>query len=280
MKNTQKGFTKVALLIIVIATLASGGYFILSKQDYNQAIKPIKERNWQGGGAGYLPDEADHIQVLYPKGGEKLEIGKTYDIRWENYVDGGTDPLNITLQSTTPDNKLSSKIIASNVPAVSTGSYKWIVTSENPENKYKVEVYPAGGRELVGRSKEFFTIYGEQLITITSPKPNDRINLTQPIIITGKARNVFGEGEFDISASYLLDNKKQVVARTFATCSINGDGCDWTSGNFLDFKATLDLSSTPACSVNVEFFKRDEKNPTTEPFYVLPLNLFGNEECR
>lgn len=130
------------------------------------------------------------------------------------------------------------------------------------------------------KGANFVSEAGEQLITITSPKINDRINATQPLIILGKARKVFSEGEFDISASYLLDNQKKVVARTFATCSITGNGCDWTSGNFIDFKSTLDLSAAPVCYVSVEFYKRDDKTPQAQPFFVLPLWLYGNGGCQ
>jgi len=288
----KKIFANTILLVIVIIVIIIG-YFVFSKKNTNpsersqekvnndQVIsneKPNGEKNWQGQGATYLPDEKDHIQVLSPKGGEKLEVGKTYDIRWSNY--DGNEPLIINLQSTSLDDKRSVKTIASRVPAALEGSYKWVVTSESPDDKYKIEIYPAGGREIVGRSKDFFTISGERLIIITSPKPNDRVNLTQPIVITGKAKNVFNEGEFDISVSYILDNQKKFVARAIANCNITGNGCDWISGNFVDFKATLDLSSNPVCYAEVEFYKRDDKTSQIQPLYVLPLYLFGNENCQ
>ena len=287
----QKGFANIILIVVIVAIVAVGGYFVFSKKSttptptQQNSETNIPNETGQKQDTSYIPGqgastvaEKDRIQITSPKGGEKLEVGKTYDVRWTNYF--GKEPLTVALQATTPDNKVSAKIVASNVPTASTGSYKWTVTSESPDNKYKIEVYPAGGRPLVGRSKDFFTISGEQLITITSPKPNDRVNATQPVVITGKARKVFGEGEFDISASYLLDNQKQVVARSLATCNITGNGCDWTSGNFVDFKSTLDLSSAPVCYVSVEFYKRDEKTPQTQPFYVLPLYLFGNGSCQ
>jgi len=290
MNMNQKGFANIILIVVIVAIVAVGGYFVFSKKSVTPTPSQNSETNTpnqptSGQDTGYVPGqgastvaEKDRIQITSPNGGEKLEVGKTYDVRWTNY--SGKEPLTIALQATTPSNQVSAKIVASNVPAASTGIYKWTVTSESPDNKYKIEVYPAGGRPLVGRSKDFFTISGDQLITITSPKPNDRVNLTKPIIITGKARNVFGEGEFDVSASYLLDNQKQVVARSLATCNITGNGCDWTSGNFVDFKSTLDLSSAPVCYVSVEFYKRDDKTPQTQPFYVLPLYLFGNENCQ
>ncbi|OGG48509.1 hypothetical protein A2678_03360 [Candidatus Kaiserbacteria bacterium RIFCSPHIGHO2_01_FULL_53_31] len=117
------------------------------------------DQSQQGQGASFVPEQ-DRIQVSSPNGGEKLEVGKTYDVRWTNY--SGKEPLTIALQATTPSNQVSVKIVASSVPAASTGTYKWIVTSESAENRYRIEVYPAGGRELVGRSKDFFTISGEE----------------------------------------------------------------------------------------------------------------------
>ncbi len=289
MNMNQKGFTNIILTVVIVAIVAVGGYFFFKKstnlnnevqsQASSGSSKTINDLNWQGKGATYLPEE-DHIQVLFPKGGEKLEVGKTYDIKWTNYP--SKEALNIVLHSITPSNKVSTKLIASNVPAASNGSYKWIVTTESAENRYKIEVYPPGGRELVGRSDNFFSIFGEQLITVTSPQPNDRLNITQPIVIMGKAKKVFGEGEFDIVASYSLDGKKQVVARTFAKCA-DKNNCDWLSGNFVDFTATIDLSSAPVCGVNVDFYKRDDsdsKTISTQPFYMLPFSLYGNENCQ
>ena len=320
MKQGQKGFANIVLIVVIVAIVAVGGYFVLSNKSTTlpKTQQTQTSNNGQGGnkinipydganiklttsaspqnkpetstaneqnpgqGASIIPEE-DKIQIIFPKGGEKLEIGKSYDIRWANYF-LIKEPLTIALHTTAPDNKVYAKIIASNVPAASSGSYKWKVTSESLDNKYKIEVYPSGGREMVGRSKDFFTIFGENLITVTYPKPNanpnDKINASQPIVITGKARNVFNESEFDVSASYILSDKKQVIAKTFATCNITGNGCDWISGNFVEFKATLDLSSAPVCYVSVEFYKRDEKTPQTQPFYVLPLFLYGNGSCQ
>lgn len=279
----NKGLVNIVLVVVIAAIVAVGGYFVFYKKITSHTVTPqnpqanaFNEQNL-GQGASFVP-EGDRIKIVYPKGGEILEVGKAYDILWTNYA--GNEALTIALQATSPDNKVSTTIIASNVPAVAAGSYKWTVTSENPENKYKIEVYPAGGRPFVGRSNDFFTISGSQLISDVAPEPDDRINASKPVVITGKARNVFSEGEFDITASYLLDNQKKIVARTFATCNVTGNGCDWTSGNFVDFKATLDLSSAPVCYVSVEFYQRGDKTPPTQPFYILPLWLYGNGSCQ
>ncbi len=287
MKNIQKGFANVVVIIVIIILVGIVGYWILgksqSKQQENamdtsvntQSVNSDTNSNKVPQGASYVPEEG-RIQVSYPKGGEVLEIGKTYEIKWTNY--SGNDPLSINLQVTTPDNKTSTKLITSN--AAATGSYKWTVTSESTNNKYKIEINPADGRELVGRSKDFFTITGDQLITAVLPQAHARINANQPLVITGKAEKVFGEGEFDLTVSYVLDGKKQIVTRGIATCNLVGDGCDWASGNLIDFKATLDLSKSPVCFVNVEFLKRDERTPQVNPFFTLPLWLYGINDCQ
>lgn len=287
MKNLQKGFANTALIAAIVILAGVVGYWTLGKSQQKQqenvidipvnpqSVNSDESSNRVPQGASYVSEEG-RIQVSYPKGGEVLEIGKTYDIKWSNYA--GSDPLTISLQVTTPDNKTSTKLITSNAPA--TGLYKWTVTSESTNNKYKIEINPAGGRTLVGRSKDFFTITGDQLITAVSPQAHARVNASQPLVITGKARKVFGEGEFDITASYILDGKKQIVTRGVATCSLTGNGCDWTSGNLLDFRATLDLSKSPVCSVNLEFFKRDERTPSVNPFLILPLWLYSINDCQ
>ena len=161
MNMNQKGFANVVSVVITVAIVAVGGYFVFFNKstiptppEQNTETDTLDELN-QGRGASFVP-ERGRIQVIFPNGGEKLEVGKTYYVRWTNH--SGKEPLTITLQVTGIDNKTHNKIIASDVSANSTGSYKWIVTSESSENKYKIEIYPAGGRELVGRSKDFFTI--------------------------------------------------------------------------------------------------------------------------
>lgn len=229
-----------------------------------------------GQGASQI-EEKDHIKVISPNGGENLQVGSAVTIQWTNYK--SQEPLTIALQSTDSSGQTSSKIVAFNVPASLT-SYKWTVTSEDRNSKYKIEVYPAGGRNYIGRSKDFFKIIGEQLIIINSPLPNARVNINNPLVISGKAKKVFGEGEFDISASYILDGRKQVVTSGIASCNLTGNGCDWTSGNFVDFKSTLDLSKSPVCYLSLEFYKRNDKTGYGQAFYIIPLWLYGNSNCQ
>jgi hypothetical protein len=88
------------------------------------------------------------IQVISPKSGDKLIIGKTYDVKWSSY--SGQENLNIVLVG-----KKSSTVITTAVRAIDVGTYKMTVPALDTNDTYKIEVYPAGGRELVGRSGEF-----------------------------------------------------------------------------------------------------------------------------
>lgn len=101
-------------------------------------------------------DVVYEIQATAPTGDSILEIGKVYNVDWTGYP--GTEPLTIALQTTTPEGVISAEIVASDVPAAFTGSYRWLVPKLSTQNKYKVEIYPAGGRELVARNDGYFTL--------------------------------------------------------------------------------------------------------------------------
>ncbi|HEY0908142.1 MAG TPA: Ser-Thr-rich GPI-anchored membrane family protein [Candidatus Paceibacterota bacterium] len=227
-------------------------------------------------GAGFA-QESDKIRVVSPNGGETLEIGKTYDVTWENYL--GKEDLLIALIVTSTNGQAYTKIIAGGVPAAASGAYKWTVTSEDTANNYRIEVYPAGSREYVGRSLSSFKVSGSPVIVVDSPAPNARVDLGKPVAVAGKARGIFGEGEFDIRVSYFPDGKRQVISQTLARRVPGERGDNWMSGEFVDFTATLDLSKSPVCNVNVEFFKRDDMRKQQNPLYILPLWLYGNENC-
>lgn len=200
-----------------------------------------------------IPSKEEIIRVLFPKGGEKLEIGKVYEIRWENYIED--EPLTIGLQVTMPNGKVYFKPIAENVPASASGSYKWTVTSEPADSKYKIEVYPEGNRALVGRSKDFFSIIGDSLIAVNNPRPLEEV--ASPLKVAGKARRIFSEGEFIVRlVGYYLPNKP-VLTETIA----HARNCDWLTGDWCDFEVELSFPSEKIKDVltMIEFYQRDER---------------------
>ena len=198
--------------------------------------------------------DEETIKVSFPQGGEKLEIGKTYDIRWENYI--ANEPLTIALQVTLPDGETYLKRITENVPAASTGNYSWTVTSELADSKYRIEVYPEGDRLLVGRSKDFFSITGDSLIVVNTPQLLEEI--TSPIQITGQARKIFSEGEFIVKSKNM--GPEWEVVESEAIASISGE-CDWMAGEWCNFTAELSFSKGERTSMRMlEFYRRSEQS--------------------
>lgn len=249
----QKGFIKILIIAIAVIIIGTIGYFTLVK-------KPPTTPSPEGQGA-YIPSEEEIIRVLFPKGGETLEIGKTYEIRWENYI--GKEPINIVLAVIMPDGKSWGKIIAENVPSATSGTYQWTVTSEPLDSKYKIEVYPPGNRPLVGRSKGLFSITGDSLIMVNTPQPLEKV--TASIKITGKARRIFSEGEFIVrlrEVGSVWDEAKGLFVKFPAiTEAIARGGECWMTGDWCDFTAELSFSSEEIKDrgAMIEFYKRDER---------------------
>ena len=237
----QQGFVKILLIVIIIVVVGTVGYFML--------IKKAPTTSSPEGQGAYIPTEEEIIRVLFPKGGERLEIGKTYEVRWKNYI--ANEPLTIGLQVTMPDGRTYLKRIVEDIPVVVSGTYNWTVTSELADSKYKIEVYPESNRPLVGRSKDFFSITGDSLVAVNTPQPLDEV--TSPIEIIGKARRIFSEGEFIVKlVSWGPDS---VVSEAIASIS---NECDWMVGDWCNFKAKLSFPSGKGTG-SLEFYQKDER---------------------
>ncbi|MBU3918743.1 Gmad2 immunoglobulin-like domain-containing protein [Patescibacteria group bacterium] len=250
----MKKTIKIILGIGVVVIIGVVSYFALIEKPLT--ILPPGEQG------AYIPSEEEIIRVLFPKGGEKLEIGKTYEVSWENYI--GDEPLSVGLQVTTPNEKTYVKHIATNVPAALSGVYKWTVTSERTDSKYKVEVYPEENRPLVGRSKDYFSITGDSLIVVNTPQPLEKV--TTPIKVSGRARRIFSEGEFIIrlragGAKWDEDNGVFVKFPPIAEAMAWAKTGDWMSGDWCDFEVELSISSEELKDNNwiIEFYQRDER---------------------
>ena len=231
---------KILLIIIAVFIVSIGSYLFFHKQS---SLKMT--------GAD-MPNPEEQIRVLFPKGGEKLEMNKTYDIKWENYI--GEEPLTISLQVTTPDEKIYLRNIAFGIPAT-TSTYSWSVGSEDPGMKYKIKIYPEGEYRpyYAGQSNAFFSIIGDALIMVDNPNPLEKI--TSPLKITGKAHKIFSEGEFIIKLREVVS--KKIIASTRAMAQ-----GDWLSGNWCDFSAELsfEIEKLKDRSAEIEFYQIDERD--------------------
>lgn len=110
----------------------------------------------------------------------------------------------------------------------------------------------------------------ERLVIVNEPKPNAIVDASKPIIIKGKAKNVFNEGEFSVTADYMLDDTTGVIVNTYA--SVDCPNCDPTTGDLMDFKAKFNLSTFKNCNVKINFNARNAWNTHV---YTLPLRLEG-----
>lgn len=205
------------------------------------------------------------IQILSPKEGEVLEIGKDFTISFDNYK--GTEPLSIILRETTQQGIVIAKPIAYGVPATST-MHLWRVTSEHASSTYAIEVYPAGEREYAGISAPF-NISGTPLVYNLSITSNQILDVSDPIIVTGLVKD---STQFTASVSYNKEGKKEGFFITSARCI---DECRKVYGAYRPFEITLDLRNATACYVIVELYKNKE----TIPFYSFPVSLSGISRC-
>ena len=225
----------------------------------------------------------ERIRVLFPKGGETLEIGRTSEIRWENYL--GKEPLIIALQVTTPEGIVYTRIIDKNVPAAADGVYNWTVISERLDGKYKIEIYPPGGVELTGRSEGYFSITGDSLITVSTPQLLEGVggimlvpSITGPPIVkgdaipirvTGQARRIFSEGEFIVrlrEVELVWDEDKGIYVEfaPLAEAIARAKTGDWMAGEWTDFKAELaftaeQVSGKTQYLAMLGFYQKDER---------------------
>ncbi len=98
------------------------------------------------------------ITVLSPNGGETWKIGQTYNITFA--VNGEWGAMTIALVRYSDDSvPVGSTILG----ITNTKSFNYTVpqgidTTRGDAARYKIEVYPAGARELVSRSKDYFSI--------------------------------------------------------------------------------------------------------------------------
>lgn len=271
MTNNQSGIAPL-LLVALVAVIGVGGYFAVSSRSdtSEQSVVSVGDEVGQvvddetsaldrAQGASYVPKE-DHIQVLFPVGGEVLVSGQSYTIQWGGYQKGG-EPVTVFLSAVSEDGRvLYAEKLATNVPTTEMGSFVWKVLQPSFA-RYKIEVYPEGGREYVGYSG-FFSISGGQALQVTATEaptalvserlivnePLPTSSVSNPIKIKGKARNIFFEGEFAVKLmayDYPLGHPKYAEGSKVITVASAraAEDCDWMSGQWCDFEATVTYPS-------------------------------------
>lgn len=150
MSVNQKGFANVVLIVVIVAIVAVGGYFVFSKKSGPVTQEPTPTSNITPPASNSKPS----ITVLSPNGGEKYQGGKTYDIKWlSNSIKSNVD---IGLIEGSEGSGQGAGYAALNVP--NSGLYKWTIASNLQTGEYKIFIRPVGGDSVEDTSNSTFTI--------------------------------------------------------------------------------------------------------------------------
>jgi hypothetical protein len=112
------------------------------------------------GGASTISEES-RINVVSPIEGEILNTGGKYYISWDNFdiwVSYLDDGLNIALEETKSDGTITTEMIASGVSSSVSGEYEWRVPQGSVDSTYKIQIWPFGARNYIGKSGTFFIV--------------------------------------------------------------------------------------------------------------------------
>lgn len=237
MENKQESL-KLLILLIIVVVIGIIFYFSSVEQNpennqslVNPAINQIKDKS---------------TSIVFPKSGEKLEIGKNYEIKWKNYIANKSLTIGLAVVDSSGEIGYVKKIGADLSP--STISYNWTVTSEPTDRIYKIGVYPSDDVLQAKWSNNIY-ITGEPLVLVDAPKPLDEVK--SPIKLTGKARNIFSNGEFYIQLLNLMGRQYSVIKKVSVRASSN---CNWLTGSWCNFKVELPFSSLDGIKV-IEVYK-------------------------
>lgn len=255
MENKQESL-KLLILLVLVIVIGVIFYFSSKVQNsednqplVNPAINQVKNKS---------------LSIIFPKSGDKLEIGKTYEIKWQNYTAGKPLTIGLGVADSSGEIGYVKKISADLSPSIT--SYDWTVTSEQTDKIYKIGIYPSGN-VLQAKWSDNISIIGESLVSINNPKPLEEIK--SPIKLTGKARNIFSKGEFSIQLLNLLGGQSSVIKKVSVKAASN---CNWLIGAWCDFNIELPFSSLDGIKV-VEVYK---KSGEVDSRLVYKFPLFSN----
>ncbi len=132
-------------------------------------------------------DKISSIKILSPNGGEKLIVGKTYNITWDCPDNAEIDVMDIYIQ----DKRLSDKgiitPIGGSIINCSAEKYSWQIKDISPgENCFKVQLrHVAGSVPLIDESDNYFSIKTSGIQTGKFEIDYEKINKIQQSVNEG-----------------------------------------------------------------------------------------------
>lgn len=194
----------------------------------NQPITPITSA------------EKNKIQILFPKSGDRLETGNTYEIRWEN--NSTQVPTTISLQSFTEGGQDLgySNIATTNIPI--SGKITWKIPLTDTNLKYKLAIF-GSQRQVIGKSEGFFTFKDEQPLIVGVENvvinPKYTFSFGTPFTITGATGIKLNNEPSPII--YSSAQTVQIGLVTARIVSFHADACE-----------VLGYQDAPGCDVKGE----------------------------
>jgi hypothetical protein len=157
--------------------------------------------------------ESTSVTVLYPNGGETLDVGSICHISWASA--GSIDDVELAYSTDNGDNW--THIISSTPNA---GSYAWTVP--NAVSTFcRVRVTDVGGNPS-DISDNVFSIQTPPSITVTSPNGGEKLNVGDGFDIAWTSQGTAS----NVSIQYSVTNGK--LWRTITDSTANDGGFDWT----------------------------------------------------
>lgn len=174
MKNSQKGFANIVLIVLaVVVILGIGGYFVF-KSNTNTAsqVAPTPGIKTTGGAGGIdgrpqFPDGS--ITLLFPNGGETYKAGAQMMVKWKTKNVSSTSGIWIHLDTADGKHLDNGDLVSSWSDAPNSGEKTVTIPVSIPAGQYKVAV--TVGQELEDVSDNY--------ITITSAVINPSLNQEQ-----------------------------------------------------------------------------------------------------
>lgn len=215
--NHQKGFANIIIISIIAVIVIIGGYFVLTNKPKPQPPEPPITTTSD-------ISSKSELQILFPKNADSLEIGDTYDLRWENNSDQKPTVVALHIFSQNGQDDLGYKNIATtSVP--SSGKLTWKVPLLDTSYRYKLVIF-GGSRKVLGESIGYF------VLTDIKPNPDDIMvnskyifEFGNPFTITGVPLPNSNFAPIYADANTLQKSIVQIRARQFWS-----NACDRSPG--------------------------------------------------
>lgn len=162
------------------------------------------------------------FKVIFPKGGEKLEIGNTYVIKWNNKSTSTPTQIGLmTLGKDGTDYGFKNITLDSKIFSNDEGSFAWLVDNVNTDYVYKIAFFDSY-RNMIGKSPSFFNIVDN------NPNAGDQILQAKYIFKLGKDFTMVSTPEQGSNFSPIYGSSETIQKSIIAMriWRIYNDACD------------------------------------------------------